>query len=354
MKILDAYIRDHVISSTIIVLLVVMAVEGLLEFIDQLADIGTAHYTLLDGLMYTAMQLPYDLYKLFPMAGFLGCLLGLGKLASTSQLTVMRASGVSKNQIAWIVVKSAVLMMILVILVGEFFAPKLQLYAQNQKAEKMSTAVGAKVPANLWFRNGAQFVNFDKLKNNHLAKGVLMFDINSDHELVSAAFAKTAIYENNLWRMQNVAQSLFSPEQIQVKTFASLPLNIVFDPSQARVADEDVDQLSVENLAKSIHYRDHAGLSTVQYQFNLWQRITQPVTAIVMICLGVPFIFGSLRSAAMGSRVLLGVLVGFGFYMLSQFFGPIAMIYEMPPLMAAITPTVLFAALCVFLLRRAA
>lgn len=354
MRLIDRYIRAHVVNSTVMVLLVVVAVEALLEFIGQLADIGTGHYTLYNAMVFAAMQLPYDLYKLFPMAGFLGCLLGLGKLASTSQLTVMRASGVSKNRIAWVVIKSAILMMILVILVGEFFAPPMQVYAQKMKTAKLTSAANANLPENLWFRNGTQFVHFGVLDNPHQAQNVLAFDIDPDHKMRSAASADTAIYKNAIWRMQGVTQSIFSPEQIQVKTFPQLPLSIVYDPGESQVADEDADQLSVANLAKSIRYRYHAGLSTVQYQFNLWQRLIQPITAIVMICLGVPFIFGSLRTAAMGSRILLGVLVGFGFYVLSQFFGPIAMIYEMPPLIAALTPTLFFAALCIFLLKKAA
>lgn len=353
MKLLDGYIRNHVINSTVMVVLVVMSVEALLEFIGQLADIGTAHYTLYNAMVFAAMQLPFDLYKLFPMAGFLGCLLGLGKLASTSQLTVMRASGVSRNRIAWVVIKAAILMMILVILMGEFFAPPMQIYAQKMKSAKLSDIGNASLPQNLWFRNNTQFVHFGELINNNRATNILVFDIGADHQMRSSGFAKSAEYQNNVWRTGFLTQSIFYPEQIQVKTAPSSTLNIVYDPSESQVADEDADQLSVVNLAKSISYRYHAGLSTVQYQFNLWQRLTQPLTAIVMICLGVPFIFGSLRTAAMGSRVLLGVLVGFGFYVLSQFFGPLAMIYNMPPLLAAITPTLFFAALCVFLLRQA-
>ena len=73
-----------------------------------------------------------------------------------------------------------------------------------------------------------------------------------------------------------------------------------------------------------------------------WTRMLQPLTTVIMICLGVPFIFGSLRSASMSSRILTGIIIGFVFYMLNQFLGPIALVYQWPSWTAGALPTLLF------------
>jgi len=88
----------------------------------------------------------------------------------------------------------------------------------------------------------------------------------------------------------------------------------------------------------------------VRIEFDFWQRLFQPLATLVMICLAVPFIFGPLRTGTMGLRILSGVIVGFGFYILNQFFGPFSMVYQFPPLLAAGLPTLLFATLGVGLL----
>ena len=73
--------------------------------------------------------MPAELYQLFPVAGFLGGLIGLGRLASTSELIVMRAAGVSIARIAWAVVKAALLMLVVITVVGEWQAPTWQYQA---------------------------------------------------------------------------------------------------------------------------------------------------------------------------------------------------------------------------------
>ena len=126
---------------------------------------------------------------------------------------------------------------------------------------------------------------------------------------------------------------------------------MVFNPYFVRQGQKIVEQESVIRLYHTIHYRYESGLQTGQYVFAFWQRVIQPLTTDIMICLGVPFIFGLLRQANMGLRILTGVIIGFAFYMLNQFFGPFAMVYQIPPVIAALMPTVLFTVAYVILLR---
>src|SRR5579863_724466 len=101
MRILDRYICSAVIIATGLVVLTLLGIESFIEFIGELPSMGVANYGILSVFAYVAMQLPSDLYELFPIAGFLGSLIGLGRLASTSELVVMRAAGISIARIAW-------------------------------------------------------------------------------------------------------------------------------------------------------------------------------------------------------------------------------------------------------------
>ena len=70
-----------------------------------------------------------------------------------------------------------------------------------------------------------------------------------------------------------------------------------------------------------------------------------------MIGLAVPFVFGSLRTKPIGFRILIGVMMGFGFYMLNEFIGPFSLLYQIPPFLAAASPLLLFALLNILLLK---
>lgn len=352
MRILNRYIRNAVISSSLLVVLVLLGIESFMEFINQLPDIGIAHYNLLSASLYVVAQLPSDLYQLFPMAGFLGCLVGLGRLASSSQLIVMRTAGMSIAQITMSVIKAAILMIVIVTFIGEFVAPKLELKAATMKSLALSHEIGFKSLGGIWLRNSNSFVHIGRVDSNHTVSDVSRFVVNSQHRLITAAYAKKAVFRDGHWHMMDALQSRFSFARITKHRIHDFPLKVIFNPISLEEGEKSVDQQSIVGLDRSIDYREQARLETSQYKFAFWQRIFQPLITIIMICLGVPFLFGLLRSSTMGSRVLVGVIVGFAFYMLNQFFGPFTMVYQLPPLLAAIMPTVLFALACVILLRR--
>ena len=353
MHILNSYIRYFVISATILVIFVLVGVESLMEFIGQLSDIGVVNYSLWKALVFVFTQLPSDIYQLFPMAGFLGCLIGLGRLATTSELIVMRSAGVSIAGVTGSVVKAAIVMMILVTLIGEFLAPSLEMAGDMMKAKALSHAVGFKAIGGVWLRDASSFVHIGSVDSNRSVSNVSRFAFNENHQLLSSGFAKKAVFDNGKWVMLDVQQSNLSSTQITKTIIPTLGLPIVFNPRWLEEGSKRMDQQSIVGLYHFIRYRSHAKLEISRYEFAFWQRLMQPLTTVVMICLGVPFIFGSLRTASMGLRTLTGVIIGFAFYMLNQFFGPFTMVYQIPPILAAVMPTLLFAMGCGVLLYRA-
>jgi len=323
-----------------------------MEFVSQLSDIGVGHYGILKAFFYVPLQLPTDLYELFPMAGFLGSLIGLGRLSSTSQLIVMRAAGVSIFQIAWSVVKVATLMIIVVTIIGEWVAPHWQKQAIHMKAVAMGKYKNQDQDKSIWLRKKNSYIYISEVTSPTTISNITRFDFDQDNHLKRIAFASTGQKKGENWQLHHIQETLFHGDNITTKVSFSEPLGIVFEPTLLKRAKENVEEESIYTLFHNILYRKKTGLVTSQYQYAFWKRIIQPLTTILMICLGIPFIFGSLRSSSMGFRIMTGVIIGFGFYMLNQFFGPITLVYQFPPLLAAISPTVLFMIAYAILLRR--
>ena len=350
MRILNRYIRSAVVTSTTLVMLVLLGIDLFMEFIGQLPQIGLSYYRLWQAFLYVLAQLPSDLYQLFPMAGFLGCLIGLGRLASSSELIVMRTVGVSILGITLPVVKSALLMMVVMTLVGEVIAPSLEAKGETIKLAALSKAFGYQTLGDVWFHDVRSFVHIGLVNSKQSISDVSQFFIDNKHRLLVASYAPEGKDLKGHWVLYNVKQTRFSLTRTTEKRIAEMPLMVVFNPDQLKQDRKTVDRQSIAGLYHMIFYRKAAGLQTNQYIFAFWQRFIQPLTTVVMIFLGVPFIFGSLRQASMGFRILTGVIVGFAFYMLNQFFGPFAMVYQIPPIFAALMPTVLFAISCAILL----
>ena len=98
-------------------------------------------------------------------------------------------------------------------------------------------------------------------------------------------------------------------------------------------------------LHSYIKYRLQSGLDASGDKFAFWQRIFAPFATLVMVLLAIPFVFGLLRNATMGLRMLVGMIFGFGFYILHQFVGPMSIVYHVPPILAALLPSLIFAAI---------
>lgn len=353
MRILDRYIRSTVIVSTGLVVLVLMGIESFIDFIGELPSLGVAHYGILSIFIYVGMQIPAELYQLFPVAGFIGGLIGLGRLASTSELIIMRAAGVSIARIAWSVIKAALLMLIVITVIGEWQAPVWQYEAMQYKQKQTQRNLNPWSSQDLWLHQNHSFLHIGAILSNTVIEDVQRFDFDKNNHLLSAFSAPRAVLYNGVWQLEQVEETALQSEQSIVKHYERAPLGFRFQPDLLRAKmQRDPDQQTLTVLWSNIRYRHQAGLLANELELAFWSRILQPLTTVIMICLGVPFIFGSLRSASMGARILTGIIVGFSFYMMNQFLGPLALVYQWPAWIAGAMPMLFFLLIYVVLSSR--
>lgn len=352
-KIISYYIAKQVIIATCLVIVILVGIECFMLFFQEVSSIGKANYSAVKAFLYVLMQIPFNIYQLFPMAGFLGCLIGLGRLASKSELVVMQASGVSIINIIWAVIKAALLMIVVMTIVGEVVAPQLQAYSERMKTVALGDAKSYSRLNGFWLRNKNYFIHIGAVISNEKVENVSFFKVEGQ-KLRTISYAATATkVAKSQWQFQNVSETNLEGDKVTTRNLAKLNLAIQFDPVLLSLGnDSSVDQLTLMALYHSAKYRKQIGLFANQYQYAFWQRLFQPVSVIIMIILGVPFVFGSLRSSTMGLRVLTGIIVGFSFYMINRFIGPIAVVYQISPIIAALLPALIFLILCVILFRR--
>ena len=107
MSILSGYLLRTILVSTLLVLLVLLSLATLFEFIGEL-DNHMGDYGVLQALLYSVLRLPQIAFEMLPMATLIGALLGLGGLASHSEIIVMRVAGLSVGKLAGMVAMTGV------------------------------------------------------------------------------------------------------------------------------------------------------------------------------------------------------------------------------------------------------
>lgn len=358
-KKIDCYLGKIVIGAIFLVVLILLGFEAFIEFTREFPDIGNGSYGLPQVLAYVPMILPTDVYQLFPMAGLLGCVIGLGLLASHSELIVMRAAGVSVAHITLTVLKAAVLLSIVVLFMGEIVAPFLQHKATVSKAEAISGGQAMLTRQGIWLKDRNNFVHVQSVSSYEHLHGITRYSFDEENQLQLLSFAASADYEDGQWVFRDIVQTDLSAANDNNKTnnkvttthFAEQRWGLQLKPRLLDLTSMSAEQKSLPELSRYIKSLKQSGLNAASYEFGFWQRVFQPLTILVMIVLAIPFVFGPLRTATMGLRMLIGTMVGFVFYIFNQFIGPFSIVYQIPPLIAALSPTVIFA-ICGWILLR--
>lgn len=341
-KILYRYVAKSIAITTGLALAVVLGMDFFIKLINEFNDIGTGNYHLLEAFIFVTLTMPSELYNLFPMAGLLGCLMGLGLLATHSELVVMRSAGLSIKQITAAVLVTILFMVVLLSIFGETFTPYATRFAEQNKAMAKSAGQAVSTQHGVWIREKSDFLHIGTIYPDGKIENITRYFFNDTHQLTSVAKADTAEYHKGHWRLNNVDVSNIAMNGVTSQHYNTQEWKVHLRPSVLRIARIEPDEMTLEKLFEVIDYRKHNGQHYSSYALVFWQRIFHPLTACVMMLLAIPFIFGPLRSATMGLRLVVGVIVGFSFYIMNQLIGSFSLVYQIPPVIAAILPAMLF------------
>ncbi|CAX61496.1 LPS export ABC transporter permease LptG [Erwinia billingiae] len=351
--VLDRYIGKTIFNTIMATLFMLVSLSGIIKFVDQLRKTGQGEYTALGAGLYTVLSVPKDIEIFFPMAALLGALLGLGTLAQRSELVVMQASGFTRMQIAASVMKTAIPLVLLTMAIGEFVAPQGEQMARNYRAQQLVGGSLLSTQNGLWAKDGDNFIFIEQIKDNSELSGISIYSFNKERRLETVRYAASAKYnvDKKRWDLAEVDQSnLTDPKQVTGSQTLSGEWKTTLTPDKLGVVALDPDALSISGLYNYVKYLKQSGQVSSRYQLNMWSKIFQPLSVAVMMLMALSFIFGPLRSVSMGMRVVTGISFGFIFYVLDQIFGPLSLVYNIPPIMGALLPSGAFFAISVYML----
>ncbi|MEZ5541702.1 MAG: LPS export ABC transporter permease LptG [Pseudomonadota bacterium] len=352
MKLIDRYIGSVVAGGTLVALLVVVGLDIFFTVIDQIEDVGRGGYTMLTMLQYVALTMPQSVYELFPMAALLGSLMGMGTLAANSELIAMRAGGLSVWRIVRAVLQAGVMMLVVVVFVGEAVAPVAEQYGQHLRVTAATRGISFLGGEGLWVRDDRLFINARRVLDRERLADLTVYEFDDSAHLRVATRATHAEFRDGQWVLHGVQQSSLSDGGIGISRFDTVSWPSLLTPDLLGIVMLKPKHMSVADLDQLVGYLADNGLDTSQYRFAFWGRFMTPVAALVMLFISVPFVFGSLRSVSAGQRIFVGVLVGFGFYILSQMAAQVGQVYRLPPLVTMLIPNVLFLLIGIRAVRR--
>lgn len=351
MKVLDRYISQVVIAAILLVITVVVGLDVIFALIDELQNLE-GNYQSVEAMQYVVATIPKRIYEFISLSVLIGCLIGLGTLANHSELTVMRAAGMSVIRISYTVIKPALVFVLFGILVGEYVVPFTETYAQSQRALAQSGNEALKSKHGYWHREGNSYMHFNAVLPGGVLYGITQYRFDEQRRLLQSSFARKAIYQGDHWVLQNTIVTDFSPDRADQQTITSMRWDTELTPQVLKVVVVKPEDLSIRGLHTYTRYLAEQGLNAKKYLLAYWKKIMQPLAAVVMVLVALSCIFGPLRSVTMGFRVFSGVILGLLFKYSEDFLGPASIVFGFDPVFASLAPILLFFVLALVLLKR--
>jgi lipopolysaccharide export system permease protein len=348
---IDLYLARTVIVNTLLVLLVLTVLAGVITFVGEIHNISET-YTIAEAARFTLYKVPGGMYDMFTIAVLLGALLGLGELASHNELTVMRVAGLSVARLGLSAMLGGLVLAVLCVLLGEMVVPGTEQRAEDRRAELVNARANALGVGGIWAKDGNSFVNVRAMTNRDLARGIYVYDVNPERQLTSATFANAASFEAVPPELRGVRGTTMSVAGSGVFHYKVADWHTSLNPNIINLFAVNATALSAAGLYEYIGYLHDNHLDERRYIVEFWGHLAKPVALLLMMMLSLPFVFGPLRSSSTGQRMLVGMLIGIGFYVFNSMFMQSGVVFGIDPVATAWLPTLLLGTISILAVRR--
>ena len=358
----DVYVAKVVIGTVLLTWVVLVGLDAVLAGVDEIGDIGQGNYGAFDALTYIVYSLPRRAYMMFPTASMIGALMGLGQLAATSELTALRALGLSRRRLSVSVAAPLLLLTVAMMANGETLAPLAQRAADSMKSAARSKDMIVAQYSGLWAREGTTFLNAG---NGHERgeggdrwlelQDVRLFEFADDGRLQSIASARVAEHRSSGWTLRDVRRTWFEERAVTQTEVLEESWDSQLDSAALAANANKVWRpryMSARDLQDGIRYRERNGLDASEFQEHYWGRWFYPVNVLALCLAAIPFAFGSLRSGGLGRRLFIGVVFGLGFWLLQTQVVKLAAVYHFDYRLAYLVPPAIMLAVSFLMFRR--
>jgi LPS export ABC transporter permease LptF/LPS export ABC transporter permease LptG len=336
-------------------------------FFELIGDIVHNHTALVTVGDYLLNLIPYIVSTVTPLCSLLAVLITFSSLNRSSELTAMKATGISLYRVVAPIVVLAAILSAALFAFNESYLPD-----ANRRQEALRAEIKGK-PAQTFLLPGRQFISgqtgaagspdrifyyqaFDPYRNLFASLTVFEFDPQS-FTLQRRLFAKTVRWDPiaNQWAFDNGWQRTFANQTVasyQPFTLASFP-EIHEQPTYFIKSDEEKQsqEMTYGELSNYIADLSQSGFDTIRLRVQLDRKLADPAITLVMAILAVPFaLFMSKRGSLAGVATAIGVAISY--YIVADTFSGLGNINTLPPLLAAWSPDLLFAIAGSYLLLR--
>lgn len=332
----------RIVAVLAMLVLVLLMLDLLSKTGDILAYAGNGQAELLE---YASLRAPQLLRRFLPYSVLLATIITLSTLNQNSEVTAMKAAGLSAHQIL------APLLLTATVVAGFSFTFNERVVTRATASLKAWEAVEyGVVPVdpdtrlNVFFNDGNDVLMAREqsgLGADTVLTGVTFYERDDTGMISRQITGSRATFGAPGWLVEQA--EIFSVATTQT-VMAAQPVLVAQGTTLGQLALRrvDADSETLSELADSIQALQAAGRRTAELEGRWWAKISGPLSAILMPLLGAVAGFGLARSGNLFIRAVLGMVLGFAYFVVENAALALGSFGGYPPLLAAWSPFVLF------------
>jgi lipopolysaccharide export system permease protein len=289
MTILDRYIGLALARSALLVMLILLPLFTLLDLVQQLDDVGTGNYGLVDAFIYEVFLMPSYLLS----------------------LTAMQAAGISILRIGLATLKSGALFIIIAIVIMEWVAPPLHQQAIKRQSIALSGGDILIEKQGSWIHQGNRFTYVRNIHEGRSLADIHIFEFDPGKQQLNFYLHadRAEMKDRKQWLYKDLILKNYEGKDIVTRHEAELVRKSYLTEEQLRVLELPINSLPPSGLYQYLKYLRASEQATARFEMVFWQKATFPVTVIIMMLCSFPFVFGSLRTSSAGKRIVLATMM---------------------------------------------
>ena len=341
---LTLYMVRLFLTRTFAVLAVLVLVLQVLDLLSEtdaiLAHPGNGQAQV---LTYVTLRLPQLIARFLPFCVLLGTLITLATLNQNSEVVSMKAAGLSAHQVL-----SPLIVASLAIAAASFVFNERIVTRATATLDAWQAAKFGKLPTgresmtNVWVREGDDLIHADLVEGRGDATrltGVAIYD-RTGGTLNRYLTADSATFTAPGWRLINARSFDVTSGIVSPPTTMTVAKNV--RPDQFTLSNVDANGTSFLKLREAIRDLQAAGRPTAELEAVWWHKISGPLSTVLMPLLGSVAAFGLARSGRLFVRAVIGMALGFAYFVADNFGLAMGNLGAYPPLLAAWGPFFLF------------
>lgn len=327
---------------------ILFALVLILQTLDLLGESGkilaVAGNSDSDVWRYVGMRVPQIVETFLPFSVLLGTILTLATLNQNSEVIAMKGAGMSAHQVL------APLFLAAFLVAGISFAFNERIVTRSaaalaawQKVQYAQVPIDNGVRSNIWVRAGDDLINAATVQTGSKPvrlTGVTVYE-RKGGVLSSILSADSAVAVDGGWQLTNAKR--FNRRSGTIQPLGTIVAAKGVTPDQFTLAQVKGDQLPFPQLKRAIDDLEAAGRPVNALKGVLWHKISGPLSAILMPLLGAVAAFGLARSGKLYVRAILGMALGFAYFVADNFALAMGDLGAYSPFLAAWGPFILFA-----------